>query len=79
MSIKEMLKNEVLAVTFQKANGDIRVMICTTREDLVGIKTYSNKPGPEHLCTVWDLEAEGWRSFKIDSVMNIGVLEWSAS
>lgn len=75
MSIKQILQNNIVEVTFTKANGEKRVMLCTTNPSIVGIQTHSNKSGPEHICTVWDIEADGWRSFKIDSISECKIIE----
>ena len=58
------------AVLFEKANGTMREMVCTKKEDLIDYEfkktdTESDevKPDPVTLnsVTVWDLEAKGWR------------------
>ena len=64
-----MLKNAVVFVRFKKADGTIRDMRATLLEDYISVKTASKSNGPEHLITVWDVDKDAWRSFKIDSVI----------
>lgn len=63
-----MLRTTDVTVTFKKTNGDLRVMNCTLRSDVI-----PNVDPKENavLCTVWDLEKNAWRSFRFDHVTNI--------
>jgi len=70
------LKEHVLEVTFTKVNGDRRVMTCTLQEqylpklDTDGSKNYEpNTDGTA--CSVWDTNAQGWRSFRWANVEEI--------
>ena len=83
---KEVLCTNVVDVTFTKKDGTERKMKCTLKEDLLpaSLPTYletetlantkvrmvSNDALP-----VYDIEANGWRSFRWDSVTSV---EWSA-
>jgi len=65
------LQEGIVEVTFLKVNGDERVMTCTLRED---VKPAATKKDPltlekvrkinEEVLSVWDVKAEGWRSFR---------------
>lgn len=65
------LQESIVEVTFLKVNGDERVMTCTLRND---IKPAATKKDPlsqekvrkisEEVLSVWDVKAEGWRSFR---------------
>lgn len=78
----EKLNTEVVSVTFTKADGSERTMLCT--------KMISKIPEAQHpktdkvvkldengnvietdLVTVYDLEKEGWRSFNFSRLKNI--------
>jgi hypothetical protein len=78
----EKLQNESVSVTFTKADGSERTMLCT--------KMVSKIPEAQHpktdkvvrldengnvvesdLITVFDLEKEGWRSFNFSKVKSI--------
>ena len=77
----DMLRRNVVTVTFTKVNGDERVMRCTLLSDLipnapkqngelvVEAKNTSNSTS----VPVWDMDAAGWRSFRVDSVKSISV------
>lgn len=65
----ELLKTERVLVTFTKADGSKRDMICTQRSDLIDSLTFSRAQGPEDIVCVWDLEKEAWRSFKKERVI----------
>jgi len=70
---KSVLKESVANVEFIKADGSIRKMRCSLRpEDLPPIEA-SKVDGPTkkqstEAIAVWDLDAQGWRSFRLDSV-----------
>lgn len=78
-TIIEQLKNNVCEVTFTKVNGDKRVMPCTLREDMLPpvIKEDVNadRKVNEKTVSVWVTDANGWRSFRVDSVLELKVLE----
>ena len=78
----EKLNSEAVSVTFTKADGSERTMLCT--------KMVSKIPEAQHpktdkvvkldengnvietdLVTVYDLEKEGWRSFNFSKVLNV--------
>ena len=72
--IEELQLGEKI-VTFTKVNGEKRVMTCTLDANLIPdpieIKAEkSPKPVNEEVLPVWDVNAKGWRSFRIDSVVS---------
>ena len=69
----KQLKEEVLVVTFNKLNGDERVMSCTKNFKLIPESHHpkSDKEPPKGNVTVWDINANGWRSFKYDRVTKV--------
>lgn len=74
--IKSTLKTYTAKVTFTKVDGSERVMKCTLNESLIPQsteekKTDRTKVENDNVLAVWDLESEGWRSFKIDSVKSV--------
>jgi len=78
-----LLKDNTAVVTFTKVTGEERIMRCTLREDIIpsveedGLQQAGftpNKPVNEKALPVWDIENNGWRSFRIDSIKSI-VLE----
>jgi hypothetical protein len=68
------LFSEVLEVTFTKVSGEQRVMRCTLRQDLLPKNTDLKHLDEEHkkeqnlaVIAAWDLQVNGWRSFRVDS------------
>ena len=67
------LKAGVCTVTFNKINGDERVMKCTLKEDLMPVTEVERSTKPqrhvrEETLSVWDVNKEGWRSYRIANV-----------
>lgn len=74
--IKE-LKEGVVTVTFEKQDGSNRVMHCTLSNDIIplfdtkGVTVTKKRTTNPDVLAVWDTEANGWRSFRFDSVKSI--------
>ena len=71
----EMLQASTCQVDFTKVNGDTRNMTCTLREDIIPAPPKSEpitqkavRAVSEEVIPVWDVKAEGWRSFRVNSV-----------
>jgi len=70
------LRNNVIEVSFTKADGTSRIMRCTLdpkilppsyiKEDIEKEKTF-HVENP-NVISAWDVQNNGWRSFRIDSV-----------
>ena len=66
-----------VTVTFTKKDGTERVMKCTTSDSLIpqvieeSLTPKREKKLNEDVMSVYDLEAEGWRSFRWDSVKQV--------
>jgi len=76
--LKEVLRENICEVSFTKVNGEIRVMPCTLKQDLLPpqpstVEAKSRIKSPEVL-SVWSTDKIGWRSFRIDSVTDIKVI-----
>ena len=74
--LQSALEGECM-VTFTKINGERRVMRCTLNSAYL---PESNKEKGQllteanpNLMTDWDLDANGWRSFHIDSVQSLTI------
>ena len=69
-ALTQMLREQILKVTFLKLDGDQRVMTCT--KDLKFIpeskRPNNTKPSKQGTVNVWDLTAHDWRSFRYDRV-----------
>jgi hypothetical protein len=69
--LRELLRTDVATVVFSKKDGSSRTMICTTmKEYLPEAPSVPSVVSPT-VVTVWDLEQNGWRSFRFDSVKSI--------
>lgn len=73
-NIKDLLRTGPCMVQFTKVDGTTRHMKCTLNEDLLPPvdpdKVSVKKHNPDVLA-VWDLEKEGWRSFRYDTLLEI--------
>lgn len=71
--VLNMLNNGVVTVTFTKVNGEERVMNCTLLSEYLpggaGPTLLQEATGDN--VSVWDTEANGWRSFRISSIKSI--------
>ena len=83
--LRERLVKSVLMVYFDKLNGDPRVMTCTLDKrylpmderdkidasNAIGSGYNNAEEKTLHYVRVWDLKANGWRSFRLDRVISI--------
>ena len=71
--LRDLLINDVVEVTFKKKNGDERVMFATLNENYLPENlTSNNEIQPfKDIITVWDIEAQGWRSFYFNSLTRV--------
>jgi len=77
-SYLDSLKHFECKVKFQKKDGSERTMLCTLRPDALPIQTdleeqIQNRKINADVVSVWDLENNGWRSFRKDSVVDFSV------
>ena len=74
--LTNLLKENVCKVLFDKVDGTQREMICTLKPDLlpegVEVKESKKKENLEVLA-VYDLENNGWRSFRLDKLLAVSV------
>jgi hypothetical protein len=75
--LKGVLETEIVHLTFTKKDGTIREMKCTLREDhLPEVQKDFGEDAPTRSKTkdtisFWDIESEGWRSCRYDSIKEI--------
>lgn len=69
------LRTSVVRVTFNKINGEERIMRCTLDQRAIPVpmnydylEEEHKKPEREDVLVVWDLDKGGWRSFHISLV-----------
>ena len=70
----EALTNHECTVTFTKVNGEIRVMPCTLKEDIIPkVEHKGTKKPNEYVVSVWCLDKKDWRSFRVDNVVDLQI------
>ena len=80
--LMEMLKKNVVEVTFTKLNGEKRVMPCTLIADYLPpakkddpITQKKVREISDKVLAVWALESKGFRSFRYDRVEKVSILD----
>jgi hypothetical protein len=69
-----LLKSEIVELTFTKKDGTERIMVCTLAEQEIpeeNLPKGTNRKKSDEAVAVFDLENNGWRSFRWDSLTNI--------
>lgn len=72
--LRGLLQNEEVKITFTKKDGTEREMLCTLVSDKIPSEQSPKNTGKaqsDEAIAVFDLENEGWRSFRWDSVTKI--------
>lgn len=81
--LMEMLRKEVVEVTFKKLNGDERKMPCTlmpsflppaTKDDPMSQKKV--REISDKVVAVWAIESKGFRSFRYDRITKVEVVAY---
>jgi len=74
----ERLKSSVLTIEFTKVDGSTRVMNITLNDQIIGNKAKPSDEGANarlnqnpDLIVCWDVDHDGWRSFKVSSLKKI--------
>jgi len=78
----EKLQNEIVQLSFTKADGSVRDMVCTKniihipeefhpKTDKVIKLDENGNPIETDLVTVWDMESKGWRSFNFGKLTEV--------
>lgn len=76
--LRSNLQTAILNVAFIKKDGSQRDLRCTLRPDLLPAQTdleeavQKKTPNPDVLA-VWDLDNQGWRSFRYDSIIGFSL------
>lgn len=72
--LKDLLRSGICNVVFTKKDGTERMMRCTLNESYVvpHEKTTDREKTPNlNVVSVWDLDVNGWRSFRYDSIKEV--------
>lgn len=74
--VMNLLHEGEVLVHFEKADGTMRNMLATLKEELlpeqidIEEEIQKKKPNPDVLA-VWDTENQGWRSFRWDRLVKV--------
>ena len=78
---KYLREEDKVLVTFTKKDGTERVMQCSLKEGVVPPATKEDPASQkkvravsDEVCVVYDVEKEGWRSFRWDTVKLVEVV-----
>lgn len=75
--IMKALSERIVTVKFKKVNGEERTMKCTLLSSIVpqihNTQDRIEKERRENpdVVAAWDVEKNGWRSFRVDSILEI--------
>jgi hypothetical protein len=79
--LMELLRKEIVEVTFLKLDGEERKMPCTLMESLLPLATKDDpltqkkvREVSDKVIAVWAMESNGFRSFRYDRVTKVEVL-----
>lgn len=76
--LPEILKNNIVIVTFTKINGDIRKMSCTLDPKYIKNNIESvERNTSNNTIKVWSIDDNDWRSFRPESVIAYAYIEGS--
>lgn len=76
-NIELSLKRGKFLVDFTKVNGDQRKLLCTLSQKFMPNAEFNvsrasaKRQKPTETLSVWDLESESWKSFRINSVKSM--------
>ena len=77
--LKDILKQNVVSISFKKIDGTDRKMLCSLKEDILPAiepkELTKKKADNENILSVWDLEKSAFRSFRIDSLIDYTILK----
>lgn len=73
--LKEKLHEGIVQVVFEKKDGTERLMNCTLSEDIIPLMdtkvVQTKRQSNPDVLAVWDNDANGWRSFRYDSIKTV--------
>lgn len=76
IDLVKKLSNHKAKITFNKSDGSIREMLCTLMPQFLSVKKNldeeeKTRKQNNDVLAVWDLEKESWRSFRLDSIIDV--------
>ncbi len=76
--LQTLLHKHVVVINFRKKDKTERVMKCTLMESMIKPhvkKTERSKKPNEDVLSVWDVEKDAFRSFRLDSLISYEKIE----
>jgi len=75
LNLKELLKSNVVQVTFWKVNGQQRTMNCTLQTTFLpeSVEKEETRKESDTSLAVWSVDDDGWRSFRWESIISFGL------
>ena len=72
-TLLSMLHCRVVEMKYRKADEEVRILRGTLKEDLVPkqVKAEDEESPSPNLVTLWDIDAQGWRSIRTDRIMDV--------
>lgn len=82
--LKSYLNSGTVLIEFEKADGSLREMNATRCSDFIGEENLptgnsQRSKGPDNVWKVFDVDANGWRSFRIENLkrfFDVNSQEW---
>jgi hypothetical protein len=76
-TLTELIRSGIVEVKFTKVDGSERVLKCTLQPQYLpeSVEKEGIKVKNEEVQSVWDIDSNGWRSFRFDSVKEFKVIE----
>lgn len=69
--IIDLLQDKTCLVTFKKKDETERRMLCTLQPNVIPIVKGTGVKKTDDVISVFDIEKEDWRSFRVDSVISV--------
>lgn len=72
--VRDLLKENIVEVVFEKRDGTERQMFCTLIPEFLpskGEEILTQGQPDDNCITCWDLEYDSWRSFRLDTVKSL--------
>ena len=80
--LEQQLRENIMEVTFNKINGDLRIMSCTLSKNVMPPPPKKNPLTEEKIrkineeaLSVWDTSAKGFRSFRMANIVEVKQLQ----
>ena len=71
--VVDLLRKHVCNIKFIKADGSERLMVGTLLDAGIGRESAGKRKETPDVVTVWDMEKDDWRAFRMDRLLGIEV------